>query len=129
MTNIPADLKYTKDDEWIRVNGNHATIGITDFAQGELTDIVYVELPQEGEEIEKGKPFMVVESVKASSDIHAALSGKVTRTNKELESSPELVNKDPYGEGWLVKIELTEPGQLNGLISADDYQAHLNTKK
>ncbi len=128
MTDIPAELKYTSRDEWIRVAGNKVTIGITDFAQGELTDIVYVELPGEGDTIEEDGPLGVVESVKASSEVSAPLSGTVIRTNDKLEDSPELVNQDPYGEGWLVELEVSDMSQLDKLLSADQYKAHLDSK-
>ena len=129
MSDIPADFKYTDDDEWVRVEGNRATIGITDFAQGEMTDIVFVLLPNEGDEVKIGEPFMELESVKATSEVYAPLSGTITKVNLELEAGPEVVNQDPYGKGWLVEIELSDPDQLAQLMSAEQYQAHLDAKK
>ena len=121
--NIPADLKYTKDHEWIRVEGNVVTIGITDFAQGELGDIVFVEIETEGEELDAEEVFGTVEAVKTVSDLFMPLGGKVTEFNAGLESDPEVVNKDPYGEGWMVKVEMSDSSELDGLLSAEDYQA------
>jgi len=121
--NIPADLKYTKDHEWIRVEGNVVTIGITDFAQGELGDIVFVEIETEGEELDAEEVFGTVEAVKTVSDLFMPLGGKVTEFNEGLESDPEVVNKDPYGEGWMIKVEMSDSSELDGLLSAEDYQA------
>lgn len=121
--NIPADLKYTKDHEWIRVEGNIATIGITDFAQGELGDIVYVEIETEGEDLDAEEVFGTVEAVKTVSDLFMPLSGNVTEFNEGLESDPEVVNKDPYGEGWMIKVEMSDASQVEGLLSAEDYKA------
>ena len=120
--NIPADLKYTKDHEWIRVEGNVVTIGITDFAQGELGDIVFVEIETEGEELDAEEVFGTVEAVKTVSDLFMPLGGKVTEFNAGLESDPEVVNKDPYGEGWMIKVEMADSSELDGLLSAEDYQ-------
>ena len=119
--NIPADLKYTKDHEWIRIDGNSATVGITDFAQKELGDIVYVEIETEGEEVANGDVFGTVEAVKTVSDLFMPLSGTVSEVNSSLEDSPELVNSDPYGDGWMIKIDISDDSELEGLLSADQY--------
>jgi len=121
--NFPQELKYTKDHEWIRVSGNDAVVGITDFAQGELGDIVYVDIDTVGDTIEQEKVFGTVEAVKTVSDLFMPLSGEIVELNAVLEKQPEMVNKDPYGEGWMVKIRMTDPGQVSGLLSADDYRA------
>ena len=110
--NIPENLLYTEDHEWVRIEGDEAYIGITDFAQGELGDIVYVEVETEGEELEKGTVFGTVEAVKTVSDLFMPLSGEVIEFNSELESSPELVNSDPYGEGWMIKVKVSDQGDL-----------------
>lgn len=120
--NIPANLKFTKDHEWIRVEGDHAFVGITDFAQGELGDIVYIDINTVGEAVSKESVFGTVEAVKTVSDLFMPLDGQVLEVNPKLESNPELVNKDPYGDGWMVKIKLTNAGQLNELLSADAYK-------
>jgi glycine cleavage system H protein len=117
----PTDRKYTKQHEWIQANGNSGTIGITDYAQQSLGDIVFVELPKVGAELAEGKTFGTVESVKAVSDLYAPASGTVTETNGELATSPEAVNKDAHGS-WMVKITLKNVGELNGLLSAADYE-------
>jgi len=122
---IPKDLKYTKEHEWIRVEGETGTIGITDHAQRELTDIVYVEPPEIGSDVTAGKECAVVESVKAASDIYAPVSGEVLEENKVLADKPELVNQDPYGKGWLFKVRLSDPGQLEDLLSAEEYANHV----
>ena len=119
---IPADLKYTQDHEWIRVDGNTATVGVTDFAQGELGDVVFVEIETEGEELDKGETFGTVEAVKTVSDLFMPVGGKVVEVNEALADEPELVNKDPYGNGWMVKIQIADEGELEELLSADDYQ-------
>ncbi|MFM1745789.1 MAG: glycine cleavage system protein GcvH [Bacteroidota bacterium] len=121
--NIPAELKYTKDHEWIRIDGDVATVGITDFAQGELGDIVYVEIETVGETVEKEAVFGTVEAVKTVSDLFMPLTGEVLELNSSLEGQPELVNKDPYGEGWMVKMKIADPGQLASLLDADAYKA------
>jgi len=120
--NIPADLLYTQDHEWIKIDGDIATIGVTDFAQGELGDIVYVEIETEGDTIEKGGIFGTIEAVKTVSDLFMPLSGTVEEFNEELESEPEIVNSDPYGDGWMVKIKLSDPAQIDVLLSADTYK-------
>ena len=121
--NIPQDLKYTQDHEWVRVDGDEATVGITDFAQSELGDIVYVEVETEGETLAKEAVFGTVEAVKTVSDLFVPLSGEIIAFNDQLEDTPELVNDDPYGEGWIVKIKLTEPSEIEGLLSNEGYQA------
>jgi len=123
--NIPKDLKYAKTHEWVRVEGDTAVIGLTDHAQHELTDIVYVELPAVGTDVEADKECAVVESVKAASDIYASVSGEVVATNNELSNAPELVNDDPYGKGWLFKVKMRDPGELNELLSPNDYAHHI----
>jgi glycine cleavage system H protein len=120
---IPAELKYTKDHEWVRVDGNIATVGITAFAQGELGDIVYVEIETEGEELNQEEVFGSVEAVKTVSDLFMPVSGKIIEFNSALESNPEAVNSDPYGQGWMVKVELSNPSEIEGLLDADGYQA------
>ena len=121
--NIPAELKYTKDHEWVRVEGNVATIGITAFAQGELGDIVYVEVETEGEELGKEEIFGTVEAVKTVSDLYLPLSGKIIEFNTALEATPEVVNSDPYGDGWMIKLEFSDTSELDSLLSAADYEA------
>ena len=122
---IPAELKYTKDHEWVRVDGNIATVGITAFAQGELGDIVYVEIETEGEELDQEEVFGSVEAVKTVSDLFMPISGKIIEFNSALESNPEAVNSDPYGDGWMVKVELSNPSELEDLLDAAGYQAHI----
>ena len=126
MNNIPSDLKYTKSHEWIRVNGDTATVGITDHAQHELTDIVFVELPEIGKKFQSGDACAVVESVKTASDIYAPVSGEVLETNKSVVDNPALVNTEPYAGGWFFKIKLTNPAELNALLSPDKYKAQIN---
>jgi glycine cleavage system H protein len=120
--NFPQELKYTKDHEWVRVDGDVATIGITDFAQSELGDIVYVDIDTIGETIEKEQVFGTVEAVKTVSDLFMPVSGELLEMNSVLEKQPEMVNKDPYGEGWMVKVKISNPSELAGLLSAADYQ-------
>ncbi|HEY3369013.1 MAG TPA: glycine cleavage system protein GcvH [Symbiobacteriaceae bacterium] len=122
---IPAGLKYTKEHEWIKVEGNVGTVGITDFAQDSLGDVVFVEVPTVGRVLKQGEQFGVVESVKTVSDLYSPVSGKVVAVNAELEASPEAVNAGPYDKGWMIKIELTNPGELNGLLEASAYEAHV----
>jgi glycine cleavage system H protein len=119
---IPNDLHYTIEHEWVRLKNNRATIGITDFAQGQLGDVVFVELPAEGTELAKENTFGVVESVKTVSDIYAPMTGKVVAVNKDLESQPELVNSDPYGQGWMIEIEFSNASPEQNLLSADQYR-------
>jgi glycine cleavage system H protein len=120
--NFPADLKYTKDHEWVKITGNEALVGITDFAQHELGDIVYVDVNTIGEEVEKEAVFGTVEAVKTVSDLFMPLSGEVLEVNKDIDSAPESVNTDPYGKGWIIKIKLSNPSEVSGLLSADDYK-------
>lgn len=119
---IPAELKYTEDHEWVRIEGNMAVVGITDFAQNELGDVVFVEIETEGEELDKGETFGTVEAVKTVSDLFMPLGGKVAEVNGELADEPELVNKDPYGKGWMIKIEVSNLSDADELMSADDYK-------
>lgn len=123
--NFPEDLKFSKEHEWVRVSGNIATIGISDYAQDQLGEIVFVELPDEGEEFEKDDAFGVVESVKSVNDIYAPLTGRIVEVNDPVVDSPEIVNEDPYAEGWLVKIEISDPKELGELMSAKDYEAYI----
>lgn len=120
--NFPAELKYTKDHEWIRVEGDTAYIGITDYAQGELGEIVYVDITTEGETVAKEEVFGTIEAVKTVSDLFMPISGEVLEVNAELEDKPELVNEDAYGKGWLVKISVDDAAELSDLLSAADYQ-------
>lgn len=119
--NIPESLKYTEDHEWIKIDGDTATVGITDFAQGELGDIVYVEIDTEGEEIDKGEVFGTVEAVKTVSDLFMPVSGEIIAVNEELEDAPETVNDDPYEKGWMIKIKMSNPDEANDLLSAEAY--------
>ena len=118
---IPAELKYTKDHEWVRIEGNIAVVGITDFAQGELGDIVFVDIDSVGDELNAGDVFGSVEAVKTVSDLYLPISGKVVEFNEELEGEPELVNTDPYGKGWIIKLEIAEGTDQSELLSADQY--------
>jgi glycine cleavage system H protein len=127
--NFPTDLKYAKSDEWIRVEGDSATIGVTDFAQSELSDIVYVEAPAVGDSFTAGQTFGSVESVKAASDIYFPVAGTVTAVNDELATKPELVNSDPYGHGWIVKIKITDAGNLSTLMDAAAYEKFCEERK
>jgi glycine cleavage system H protein len=120
--NFPSDLKYTKDHEWVKVNGNEATIGITDFAQKELGDIVYVDVNTIGETLSSEAVFGTVEAVKTVSDLFMPVSGEVLELNKDIDSTPESVNNDPYGKGWIIKVKLSDPSEVNKLLSADDYK-------
>lgn len=120
--NIPNDLNYNKSHEWIKVTGNTAKVGVSDFAQAELTDIVFVELPKEGTELNRGKECAVVESVKTAADIYAPLSGRVVKINQDVVEAPELINSDPYGQGWLFELELNNSGEVNDLLTADEYK-------
>jgi glycine cleavage system H protein len=120
--NFPSDLKYTKDQEWVKISGSEATIGITDFAQRELGDIVYVDVNTIGETVEKEAVFGTVEAVKTVSDLFMPLSGEVLEVNKDIDSAPESVNKDPYGKGWMIKIRITDPSEVSGLLSVEDYK-------
>ncbi|PTQ95897.1 glycine cleavage system H protein [Mucilaginibacter yixingensis] len=121
--NFPAELKYTKDHEWIRVEGSEATVGITEFAQRELGDIVYIDVTTVGKAVAKEEVFGTVEAVKTVSDLFMPVNGTVTELNAKLDGQPELVNTDPYGDGWMVKISLSDVSEIDGLLSAEDYQA------
>ena len=120
--NIPSELKYTKDHEWIKIEGNTATVGITDFAQGELGDIVYVDVDTLDDTVEEGEVFGSVEAVKTVSDLFMPLTGEVVEFNEELEDEPELVNTDPYGKGWMIKLEISDTSQIDDLLDAEAYQ-------
>jgi len=120
--NVPANLKYTKEHEWIRLEGEVAFVGITDYAQSELGEIVFVEVETVGETIREGKVFGTIEAVKTVSDLYLPVDGKIIEFNHKLEDAPELVNDDPYGDGWMVKIEVSDPTQLNELLSAAEYE-------
>ncbi|GHU54315.1 glycine cleavage system H protein [Bacteroidia bacterium] len=124
--NFPTNLKYTKDHEWIRVEGNEAYVGITDYAQSELGEIVFVDITTEGEKLDKEEVFGTIEAVKTVSDLFMPVGGEVLEVNANLEDKPELVNADAYGEGWLIKIALANPAELDELLSATDYQATLS---
>lgn len=123
--NFPSELKYTKDHEWIRIEGNTAIIGITEFAQRELGDIVYVDINTVGNEVAQEEVFGTVEAVKTVSDLFMPVTGTVREVNAKLDANPELVNQDPYGDGWMVKVEIADPQQVDGLLSADDYKAQI----
>lgn len=120
--NTPDNLKYTKDHEWIKIEDDIATVGITDFAQSELGDIVYVEIETEGEDIEQGAIFGTVEAVKTVSDLFMPLAGNISEVNEELEASPEYVNEDPYGKGWMIKIKLSDASQVENLLNSSEYK-------
>ena len=121
--NLPAELKYTKEHEWIRVEGEEAVVGITDYAQSQLGDIVFVECETVGDALEAGETFGTIEAVKTVSDLYLPVAGEVLEFNEELEGEPELVNKDPYGKGWIVKIKISDETELDGLLNADAYKA------
>lgn len=129
MSKIPGDLKYTEDDEWVRVEGDTAIIGITDYAQDSLSDIVYLELPGEGDFFGLGETFGVVESVKAAADLLMPVSGDVTAVNEGLIDTPEILNQDPYGEGWLMKVKMSAPDELDNLLDAAAYEEYLNERE
>lgn len=126
---FPADLRYTKEHEWARIEGTSVTIGITDFAQEELGDVVFVELPDTGAALETAGTFGVVESVKAVSDLYVPLSGTVTAVNTQLEERPELVNTSPYDEGWMIVIEIANPAEVDDLLSVADYQSYIQQEQ
>src|SRR5215470_8668387 len=125
MANTPEDLSYTKDHEWVRVKGDQAAVGITDHAQEQLGDVVYVELPKVGDRFEATEPFGSVESVKAVSEIYMPIAGTVTEINEALNDSPELVNEDPYGRGWMIAVKIENPAQIDGLLSAAEYEDYI----
>ena len=120
--NIPKDLKYTKDHEWVRIDGDTATVGVTDFAQGELGDIVFVEIETVDESLDMEEVFGSVEAVKTVSDLFMPLSGKVLSFNSELEDAPEVVNSDPYGEGWMIRVKISDASEVDALLSAEQYK-------
>ena len=124
--NVPKELKYTKDHEWLSLDGDIATVGVTDFAQSELGDIVYVEVETLDETLEKEEVFGTVEAVKTVSDLFMPISGEVIEFNEKLETNPEVVNEDPYGEGWMIKIRVSDENELNELLSADDYEGEIS---
>ncbi len=119
---VPEELKYTETHEWVKISDNKATVGITDHAQQELTDIVFIELPEEGKNITKGEELCVVESVKSVSEIYSPVSGTITKVNKELEDAPETINEHPYDDGWIVEIRLTQPTETDNLLDAAAYK-------
>jgi len=122
MANVPEDLHYSKDHEWVRADGNIATIGITDYAQNSLGDVVYVELPKPGDEFATNESFGSVESVKAVSEVFTPVAGEVIEINQELNDAPEKVNSDPYGEGWMIKVRMATPGEVDSLLTAAEYE-------
>ncbi|MEZ2337147.1 glycine cleavage system protein GcvH [Mucilaginibacter sp. RCC_168] len=124
--NFPAELKYTKDHEWIRVEGQEATVGITEFAQGELGDIVYVDVPTKGKALEQDEVFGTIEAVKTVSDLFLPVAATIIEVNPALDGEPELVNTDPYGDGWIVKVKLADASAVDSLLSAKDYEALVN---
>jgi glycine cleavage system H protein len=126
---FPEDLKYSKQHEWVLVEGNVATVGITDYAQDQLGDIVFVELPAVGDKVSKEDAFGVVESVKAVSDVYAPLSGKVLEINDDLPENPEMVNEDPYGDGWIIKVDMSDPDEIEDLLSAAEYEEYVAEEK
>lgn len=127
--NFPDDLKYTQTSEWVKIEGDTARVGITDFAQHELTDIVYVEPPELGSTVTKGEEFGVVESVKAAADFYAPVSGEILEVNEELNDSPNLMNSDPYGIGWMVIIKMSDSAELDSLLTKDAYIKHVKEEK
>lgn len=124
----PEELKYMESHEWAKSEGDVVTVGVSDFAQQEIQDVVYVELPEIGQKLEQKKEFAVIESVKAAFDIYAPASGEVVEINEELEDSPECINEDPYGAGWIIKIHLSNPSELDNLMSVDEYRAKLEAE-
>ena len=125
MSNVPSDLKYAKSHEWVRVSGDTATVGITDHAQQELTDIVFVELPAKGRKVKAGEACAVVESVKTASDIYSPVSGEIVALNQPVTDNPALVNTEPYAGGWFFKIKLSNPAEVNALLSPEDYKKQI----
>jgi len=126
---FPKELRYSREHEWVRLEGSIATVGITDYAQDSLGDVVYLELPSEGASVTKDEPFGVVESVKAVSDLFAPVSGKVTEVNDALVDSPEVINEDPYGDAWMIKVEVTNPEEIKELLSAEEYKEFVEEEK
>ncbi len=125
----PADLRYSKEHEWVKLEGDVAIIGITDFAQKQLTDIVFVELPDKGRGVESGKQIGVIESVKSVSDIFCPVTGEIVEVNEALQDNPDTINKDPYGEGWIVKVKLADKTEVDGLMSTEDYDRFVSESK
>lgn len=125
MSNIPKDLKYTEEHEWLRVEGDTATVGITDYAQGELGDIVFLELPDKGDDFKQGDSFGSIEAVKTVSDLYAPVTGEIVDVNGRLDDEPELVNDAPYDDGWLIKIKMSDTGELDSLMDAGAYAQHI----
>tara|TARA_B100000427_G_C15487146_1_gene585859 strand:+ start:1145 stop:1522 length:378 start_codon:yes stop_codon:yes gene_type:complete len=123
--NIPTDLRYTSDHEWIRIEGNIATVGVTDYAQGELGDIVFVEVETEGEELDAEEVFGTIEAVKTVSDLFMPIAGEILEFNEALESDPSLINNDPFGDGWIIKVKVNDPSDLDSLMDAESYTASL----
>ncbi|MFG2140880.1 glycine cleavage system protein GcvH [Streptomyces sp. NPDC048650] len=128
MANVVQDLKYTKDHEWVRAEGNQATIGITDFAQRQLGDVVFVELPTIDDNLQAGEPFGSIESVKAVTEVYMPVSGRISKRNEALDGEPELVNTDPYQDGWLTVITMSDPKELEGLLTAAEYEEYLKAE-
>ncbi len=126
---VPDDLVYTNKHEWLRVEGDRGTVGITDYAQGELGDIVFVELPEVGKKVKQLKTFGTIEAVKAVSELFAPVSGEVLETNPQLKDEPEIINSDPYGEGWIIKLSIEDPGELEDLLSPADYEELLEEEE
>jgi glycine cleavage system H protein len=126
IMNVPANLKYTKDHEWIKVEGSNAIVGVTDFAQGQLGDVVFIEIETQGETLVREEVFGTIEAVKTVSDMFMPVAGEVLEVNPKLIESPDVVNKDPYGEGWMIKIKITDPAQLNDLLSPEKYKELIN---
>ena|SRR5437588_2004784 len=122
MANVPEDLHYSKDHEWVRVSGNIATVGITDYAQDSLGDVVYVELPKAGDEFAANEAFGSVESVKAVSELFTPVSGEVVQANESLQDEPEKVNEDPYGDAWMIRVKMSSPGEVDSLLTAAEYE-------
>ena len=123
---VPDTLKYTKEHEWVKLENNIATIGITDYAQGELGDVVFVEMPKVGAKVTQMQPFGVIEAVKAVSELFSPVSGEVTEINSKLETEAGIINKDPYGEGWIIKVKISNPAEIDNLLTADKYKDLLN---
>ncbi len=123
--NTPKDLKYTEDHEWIRLEGDQATIGITDYAQGELGDVVYVDLPAQGDSFNKQDVFGTIEAVKAASDLYCPVSGEIVEINEQVADAPETINKDPYGAGWMIKVKVSDASEIDDLMDAEGYEAHV----
>jgi glycine cleavage system H protein len=126
MSNVPGDLKFAKSHEWVRVSGDTATVGISDHAQHELTDVVFAEVPQVGRKVKAGEACAVVESVKTASDVYAPVSGEIVEANGDLSANPELVNKEPYGKGWFFKVKLSNPSELNSLMDPTAYTKQIS---